>query len=108
LRHLVVLAATRIVGTVKMSPAEILRGELYHVGHHPGVQPVVSKIPYLHSVFFYYLFNIRFIAESNEDMVYLLHEYNFATFLPCNQLNMNPLRGFEPAHEHPFLQIDIP
>ena len=43
LRHLVVLPPAGVVGAVEVAGAEVLRGQLYDIGLHPSIQPIISK-----------------------------------------------------------------
>ena len=50
LRHLVVLPPAGVVGAVEVAGAEVLRGQLYDIGQHPSIQPIISKPVNLHLV----------------------------------------------------------
>lgn len=61
--HLVVLSPARVVGVVEVAAAEVLRGQLYHVGKHPCIQPVISESVDLHLVSLFCLAKIQFFRS---------------------------------------------
>lgn len=46
--HLVVLPPAGIVGAVEVAGAKVLRGQLYHIGQHPCIQPIITESVCLH------------------------------------------------------------
>ena len=50
--HLVVLPPARVVGVVEVAGAKVLRGQLYHIGRHPSVQPIIAESVDLYLVIF--------------------------------------------------------
>ena len=52
LGHLVILPSAWIVGVIQETCTEILCRQLYHIGKHPRVQPVISEFGYFHGGFF--------------------------------------------------------